>query len=49
MFAYKNLVFVAVLALIISIAAPLLAAPIYYNGGPSCVEDNGLGPREGDC
>jgi hypothetical protein len=49
MFTYKALAFAAVLALITSLSAPSFAAPFYYNGSPSCVEDNGFGPYAGHC
>jgi hypothetical protein len=49
MFTYKGSAFAAVLALITSLSAPSLAAPFYYNGSPSCVEDNGFGPYAGHC
>jgi hypothetical protein len=49
MFTYKMLTFAVALALITSLSAPSVAAPFYYNGGPSCVEDNGFGPYAGHC
>jgi len=45
----KKLALAAALALITSLSAPALAAPFYYNGSPSCVEDNGFGPYAGHC
>ena len=49
MFTYKTLTFAVALALIASLSAPSVAAPFYYNGSPSCVEDNGFGPYAGHC
>jgi hypothetical protein len=49
MFIYKNLAFAAVVALITSLSVPSFAGPLYYNGSPSCVEDNGFGPYPGHC
>jgi hypothetical protein len=49
MFTCNALAFAAVLALVTSLSAPSFAAPFYYNGSPSCVEDNGFGPYAGHC
>ena len=49
MFTYKKLAFAAAAALITSLSAPSIAGPFYYNGSPSCVEDNGFGPYPGHC
>jgi hypothetical protein len=49
MFTYKMLTFAVALALITSLSAPSVAAPFYYSGSPSCVEDNGFGPYAGHC
>jgi hypothetical protein len=49
MLTYKRLVFAAAIALIASLSAPSIAAPLYYKAGPSCVEDNGFGPYPGHC
>ena len=49
MFLCKELAFAAVVALITSLSAPSIAAPLYYQGSPSCMEDNGFGPKEGHC
>jgi len=49
MFTYKKLAVAAAVAVITSIAAPATAGPFYFNGSPSCVEDNGFGPYPGHC
>ena len=49
MFTYKALTIAAVFVFVTSLSAPSFAGPLYYNGSPSCVEDNGFGPYPGHC